>query len=49
LRAMLKLPAESHCWFMLHNTAISRFDFCRDRIEWVYLNRLDHLLPDLVT
>jgi len=49
LRAMLKLPAESHCWFMLNNTALSRFDFCRDRIELVYLNRLDHLPPDLVT
>ena len=49
LRTVLEMPAESPCWFMLNNAAISRFDFHRDRIELVYLNRLDHLPPDLVT
>ena len=49
LRTMLEMPTESQCWFMLNNAAISRFDFYRDRIELVYLNRLDHLPPDLVT
>ena len=49
LRAMLKTPDEGNCWFILNNAAISRFDFCRDRIELVYLNRLDHLLPDWIT
>jgi 2,3-bisphosphoglycerate-dependent phosphoglycerate mutase len=49
LRVMLKMPDGGNCWFILNNTAISRFDFCRDRIELVYLNRLDHLPPDLVT
>lgn len=49
LRTRLEMPTESQCWFMLNNTAISRFDVYRDRIELVYLNRLDHLPPDLVT
>jgi 2,3-bisphosphoglycerate-dependent phosphoglycerate mutase len=49
LRAMLKTPDEGNCWFILNNAAISRFDFCQDRIELVYLNRLDHLLPDWIT
>ena len=49
LRVMLKTPDEGNCWFILNNAAISRFDFCQDRIELVYLNRLDHLLPDRIT
>jgi 2,3-bisphosphoglycerate-dependent phosphoglycerate mutase len=49
LRAILKTPDEGNCWFNLNNAAISRLDFCQDRIELVYLNRLDHLPSDLVT
>jgi 2,3-bisphosphoglycerate-dependent phosphoglycerate mutase len=49
LRAILKMPDEANCWFMLNNASISRFDFRDDHIELTYLNRLDHLPPDLVT
>lgn len=49
LRAILTMPDESNCWFILNNAAISRLDFYQDRIELVYLNRLDHLPPDLIT
>ena len=49
LRVILKTPDEGNCWFILNNMAISRLDFRRDRVELVYLNRLDHLSPDLVT
>jgi 2,3-bisphosphoglycerate-dependent phosphoglycerate mutase len=49
LRAMLKMPDEGNCWFLLNNTGISRFDFHDDHIGLAYLNRLDHLPPDLVT
>ena len=49
LRAMLKSPDAGHCWFSLNNAALSRFDFCEDRIELVYLNRLDYLPPDWIT
>jgi len=49
LRAILKMPDEGNCWFLLNNAGISRFDFRGDHIELMYLNRLDHLPPDLVT
>ena len=49
LRAILKMPGAGNCWFILNNIAISRFDFYQDRIELTYLNRLDHLPPDLIT
>ena len=32
-----------------HNTAISRLDFAGDRVMLRYLNRIDHLPPELVT
>lgn len=32
-----------------HNTAISRLDFAADRVMLRYLNRIDHLPPELVT
>lgn len=49
LRAILKMPDAGNRWFILNNTAISRFGFYQDRIELAYLNRIDHLRPDLIT
>ena len=49
LRAILKVGDEGNCWFILNNTGISRFDFRNRRVELVYLNRLDHLPPDLIS
>jgi 2,3-bisphosphoglycerate-dependent phosphoglycerate mutase len=49
LRVILQIPDQSDGWFILNNAAISRLDFCQDRVELVYLNRLDHLSPDLIT
>ena len=36
-------------FFSNHNTAISRLDFDDDRVMLRYLNRIDHLPPELVT
>jgi broad specificity phosphatase PhoE len=36
-------------WYHHHNTAISRVDFSREAIQIRYLNRIDHLPPEMVT
>ncbi|HNR45710.1 MAG TPA: histidine phosphatase family protein [Anaerolineaceae bacterium] len=36
-------------WMVLNNTAITRIDFNEDWTDMVYLNRLDHLSPGMVT
>jgi 2,3-bisphosphoglycerate-dependent phosphoglycerate mutase len=48
LRAIFKAGCE-HCWFSLHNVAITRLDFDADGINLVYMNRVDFIPPDLVT
>jgi 2,3-bisphosphoglycerate-dependent phosphoglycerate mutase len=49
LSVMLDMPARQPIWFLLNNTAISRFDFYPDKIDFAYHNRIDHLNPDLIT
>ncbi len=45
--ALLGMPYRDGYWFTLNNCAISRFDFGRGGIEVQYLNRQEHLAPDL--
>ena len=35
--------------FLVNNSSVSRFDFEEDRIRISYLNRVDHLPPELIT
>lgn len=49
MMALLGLPERSGYWFVLNNTAISRFDLFVGHIDVVYLNRADHLSPALIT
>lgn len=48
LRALFKAGCE-HCWFSLHNAAITRIDFDPEGIDLVYMNRVDFLPFELVT
>ncbi len=49
VRAMLKIGDRS-TWFLMYNTAISRFDFYEGgEITVVYQNRTDHLPERLIT
>ncbi len=45
--ALLGLPYRDGYWFTLNNCAISRFGFGREGIQVEYLNRQEHLAPDL--
>jgi 2,3-bisphosphoglycerate-dependent phosphoglycerate mutase len=49
LHAILNLPQMDGHWFVLNNAAVSRLDFGRDAIRVAYMNRADHLSPDLIT
>jgi len=49
LRAILALPDESNCWFVLNNTAITRIDFEEERAVFNYSNRTDFLSKALIT
>lgn len=49
MQAMFKI-GEPKCWFLMYNTAISRFDFHEDgEITLAYHNRTDHLPEHLIT
>ncbi|MGD8398477.1 MAG: histidine phosphatase family protein [Anaerolineae bacterium] len=49
MRVVLGLPEDIQIWFSLDNTAISSFEFGPE-YWWVrYLNRTDHLPPELIT
>jgi 2,3-bisphosphoglycerate-dependent phosphoglycerate mutase len=49
MRVMFKI-GEPRCWYMMYNTAISRFDFHEDgEITLSYHNRTDHLPEGLIT
>ena len=41
--------AQNRIWLHANNTSISRLDFNEERVELVYLNRVDHLPIDLIT
>ena len=49
MRAMLRLPADSDHWFVMHNAAITRIDFSVEHVTVVYVNRVDFLPPTLMT
>jgi 2,3-bisphosphoglycerate-dependent phosphoglycerate mutase len=43
------LRADKPVYFAINNASITRVDFMDDRIRLVYLNRIDHLPPELIT
>ena len=50
LKALFNQLPNPHVFFHHNNTAITRLDFYRDgRIGLRYLNRVDHLPPELIT
>jgi broad specificity phosphatase PhoE len=50
LKALFNQPADHRLFYYHYNTAISRIDFRSDgRLDFRYLNRLDHLPPELVS
>lgn len=50
LKALLNQLPGYHLWYHQYNTAISRIDFGRDgRMHIRYLNRVDHLPPELIS
>jgi len=50
LKTFLNQLPGPHLWYHQYNTAISRIDFGRDgRVQVRYLNRVDHLPPELIS
>jgi 2,3-bisphosphoglycerate-dependent phosphoglycerate mutase len=52
LGVLLNIPInypESSTWFVLHNTAITRFDFLETHMRIAYSNRVDFLPAHLIT
>lgn len=49
IMAVLGLERRDGFWFLMNNTAITRFDFKQDETVLVYQNQTSHLPPDLVT
>jgi len=55
LGALLKMPEPERFWFSMNNAAITRIDFrdgsddFAERVNVVYMNRVDFLPPELVT
>jgi len=46
---ILGCDSPSSMWLDMNNTAITRFDYSRDNLRLRYLNRTDHLPPELIT
>jgi len=49
LNAILNIPSKSNIRFSIHNTGITRIDLIDGIKRIVYLNRTEHLPPDLIT
>jgi len=49
LATLLRMTGRDGYWFVLNNAAITRIDFHAERVDLVYLNRVDFLPPELVT
>jgi len=49
LCAALGLPRVEHTWFVSNNTGISRLDFSDGGVDVLYLNRTDHLPPEMIS
>ncbi len=42
--------SNDQCWFLMHNTAVSRFDISNEgQVSLIYHNRTDHLPIHLIT
>lgn len=48
LMAILGLSSKDEFWFLMHNTAISRFDFVDGRVIVVYQNKVDFLPQEMI-
>lgn len=49
LCAALGLPRGENFWFVSNNTGISRLDFNDGGVDVIYLNRTDHLPPEMIS
>jgi broad specificity phosphatase PhoE len=49
ISALFSLPPADHIRFSKHNTSITRIDITSQWTKLRYLNRVDHLPPDLIT
>jgi len=50
LKALFNQLPSRHLFYYHHNTAISRIDFRSDgRLDFRYLNRVDHILPESIS
>ncbi len=49
MAVLLGLNTRNGYWFLMNNTAISRFDFHDDHVAVIYINRTDHLPAHLIT
>lgn len=49
MMSILKINERGDWWFMMNNTAMSRFDFIDNQVIMVYQNRVDHLPANYVT
>jgi broad specificity phosphatase PhoE len=47
--ALMGSTVASHGWFTINNTGVSEFELVDGHANLHFLNRLDHLTPDLVT
>jgi len=49
LAAIFQLPPASNCRFVINNAAVTRIDFSDERVDVVYMNRVEFLPAELVT
>ncbi|NMB86744.1 MAG: histidine phosphatase family protein [Chloroflexi bacterium] len=49
LKNLLGLSIQENPWFLMNNTGISRIDIQDNAVTIAYLNRTDHLPPELTT
>ncbi len=47
--ALIGFERPQGAWFVMNNTAVSRFEYSEEGISTHYLNRVDHLQPELIT
>ena len=47
--AIIGLERPQGSWFVMNNTAISHFKITPEGIDTIYLNRVDHLLPEQIS
>lgn len=47
--SILGLERPQGSWFVMNNSAIARFEINQDGVNTIYLNRVPHLTPDLIS